>query len=171
MRDNLTSQAEAARLNPMPKAHKQIVEFLDEMRKEFGVLPPKMADRFNSATDSIECLSRAYAFKAVDDEMEDLSLSKMEHSAATLLLSRLGCTVSKEALYDAMYAHKAGDGPNIKIIDIFIWRLRKKLKDHGAPYRIDVTWGIGYKMVDSSDPLPTYINRTYKTSPGRRKVA
>lgn len=52
---------------------------------------------------------------------------------------------SKESLLLALYGHKPdGDMPEIKIIDVFVCKARKKLARFGI--RIDTVWGEGYRL-------------------------
>jgi two-component system cell cycle response regulator CtrA len=38
------------------------------------------------------------------------------------------------------------DEPELKIIDVFICKVRKKLAEAGAPKLIETVWGRGYRM-------------------------
>jgi len=52
--------------------------------------------------------------------------------------------ISKEALLFALYQLRQEE-PELKIIDVFICKLRKKLKPLGIS--IDTVWGRGYRML------------------------
>lgn len=53
--------------------------------------------------------------------------------------------VRKEAIFNALYALRgAGEVPEIKIVDVYVCKLRKKLADRGL--RIETVWGWGYRM-------------------------
>jgi len=73
-----------------------------------------------------------------------------EYQMLELLSLRKGSTLTKEMflnhLYDGM------DEPEIKIIDVFICKLRKKLANasNGKEY-IETVWGRGYSLRDPSD--------------------
>ena len=62
-----------------------------------------------------------------------------------LLSLRKGITVSKEMFLNQLYGGM--DEPEIKIIDVFICKLRKKLADasNGKDY-IETVWGRGYTL-------------------------
>jgi len=51
---------------------------------------------------------------------------------------------SKSRLYNALYGHILNSGPEPKIVDIFICKIRKKF----APHKIEIgtIWGWGYEM-------------------------
>lgn len=74
-----------------------------------------------------------------------------------MLLTRLAEVfprmVSKEALLEWLYQLSADDEPDLKIIDVWICKLRKKLKPLGI--RIDTTWGRGYAL--AADAKPTIV--------------
>lgn len=77
------------------------------------------------------------------------NLTSQEFALFRILLDRGGRTIRKESLLELLYANKAfadGDMPEIKIIDVFICKLRKKL----VPLDIEVgtTWGRGYFLME-----------------------
>jgi two-component system cell cycle response regulator CtrA len=72
-------------------------------------------------------------------------LTCKEYAMLELLSLRKGMTVSKEMFLNQLYAGM--DEPVIKIIDVFICKLRKKLADasNGKDY-IETLWGCGYRL-------------------------
>lgn len=52
--------------------------------------------------------------------------------------------VSKEQLMTAIYSLNVEEEPEIKIIDVYVCKLRRKLKDMG--FKIQTVWGSGYRM-------------------------
>jgi two-component system, cell cycle response regulator CtrA len=75
---------------------------------------------------------------------ETVRLSKKEFSILELLTLRRGTVLTKEAFLSHLYDGK--DEPEIKIIDVFICKLRKKLAEAGANSLIETVWGRGYMM-------------------------
>jgi len=73
------------------------------------------------------------------------------HEAAVLgiLLNRE--VVTKQAMLCGLYSARADDAPNIKIVDVYVCKLRKKL----APFGVEVAthWGVGYSMPAGSKAL------------------
>jgi two-component system cell cycle response regulator CtrA len=55
--------------------------------------------------------------------------------------------MSRQALLEAMYPNNAS-APEMKIIDVFICKIRKKIKPHGMD--IGLSWGKGYFMPPES---------------------
>jgi two-component system cell cycle response regulator CtrA len=51
---------------------------------------------------------------------------------------------TKEAIFGFLYFDMPGDPPDIKIVDMYIHKLRCKLKPFGV--RIDTVWGVGYQL-------------------------
>jgi DNA-binding response OmpR family regulator len=60
--------------------------------------------------------------------------------------------LSKEAALEWLYQFSAeGEEPEIKIIDVFICKARKKLEPIGV--RIDTAWGKGYALAVDRKPV------------------
>ena len=75
-----------------------------------------------------------------------LHLTGKEFQVLEFLALRLGQTVTKEMFLNHLYG--GIDEPELKIIDVFICRLRKKIQAaaNGARY-IETVWGRGYTLV------------------------
>lgn len=74
------------------------------------------------------------------------------HEAKLVLaLSRSrGRIVTKETLMGAVYGGVPDDDwPQLKIIDVFVCKIRAKLTD--APFSIETAWGRGYRFNDHSE--------------------
>lgn len=70
---------------------------------------------------------------------------RLTASEATVFASLYGReSCSKEQLMHALYEPGVDDEPNIKIVDVFICKLRKKLTPYGVA--IETIWGRGYRM-------------------------
>jgi two-component system cell cycle response regulator CtrA len=73
-----------------------------------------------------------------------LRLSPNEYQLVELLVRRHGKPLSREACLSYLYAGK--DQPEIKAIDILVFRLRKKLAAHGVDSLLKNVWGHGFKL-------------------------
>jgi two-component system cell cycle response regulator CtrA len=74
-----------------------------------------------------------------------VSLTSKEFQILVFLASRPGFTLSKEMILDHLYAGM--DEPQLKIVDVFICKLRKKLADvSGGENFISTVWGRGYML-------------------------
>jgi len=58
--------------------------------------------------------------------------------------------LTKEIFLNHLYGGM--DEPEVKIIDVFICKLRKKLADAGAKNVIGTVWGRGYTVRDTAAP-------------------
>ena len=83
--------------------------------------------------------------KTVKVGVTQLHLTGKEYQMLELLGLRRGATVTKEMFLNQLYGGM--DEPDIKIIDVFICKLRKKLTDalNGRNY-IETQWGRGYLL-------------------------
>ena len=75
-------------------------------------------------------------------------LTGKEYSILELLVLRKGMVLTKEVFLNHLYG--GIDEPEMKIIDVFICKLRKKLADAGAPNVIGTVWGRGYMVRDAA---------------------
>lgn len=74
-----------------------------------------------------------------------LKLTVKEYELLQALAMRKGRTVTKESLMSLLYNHESE--PELKIIDVFICKLRKKLAEAlDGENPIDTVWGRGYMM-------------------------
>jgi two-component system cell cycle response regulator CtrA len=94
--------------------------------------------------------------KTVDVEGKAVHLTGKEYQMLELLSLRKGTTLTKEMFLNHLYGGM--DEPELKIIDVFICKLRKKLAEAtGGENYIETVWGRGYVLRDpaSSDkPAP-----------------
>jgi two-component system cell cycle response regulator CtrA len=92
--------------------------------------------------------------KTVDVEGKVVHLTGKEYQMLELLSLRKGTTLTKEMFLNHLYGGM--DEPELKIIDVFICKLRKKLSEatEGDNY-IETVWGRGYVL---RDPVPSVIS-------------
>lgn len=85
--------------------------------------------------------------KTVDVDGLPVHLTGKEYQMLELLSLRKGTTLTKEMFLNHLYGGM--DEPELKIIDVFICKLRKKLTEatDGENY-IDTVWGRGYVLRD-----------------------
>mgnify|MGYP001606827397 CR=1 FL=1 len=77
-----------------------------------------------------------------------IQLSGKEEAMVLLFASSPGRVLSKEVLLTQLYTGGVDDEPEMKIIDVFICKVRRKLEDcHPDAVRfIETVWGRGYRM-------------------------
>ena len=85
--------------------------------------------------------------KAVEVNGQRVHLTSKEYEMLELLWLRKGTTLTKEMFLNHLYG---GMGePELKIIDVFICKLRKKLQAAtGGQSYIETVWGRGYVLRD-----------------------
>jgi len=80
-----------------------------------------------------------------------LHLTGKEYGILELLSLRKGTTLTKEMFLNHLYGGM--DEPELKIIDVFICKLRKKLSTAtGGDNYIETVWGRGYVLRDPAEP-------------------
>jgi len=83
--------------------------------------------------------------KTVDVDGEPVHLTGKEYQMLELLSLRKGMTLTKEMFLNHLYGGM--DEPELKIIDVFICKLRKKLgQANGGENHIETIWGRGYVL-------------------------
>ena len=90
------------------------------------------------------------ASKTVSTNGKPIHLTGKEFAILELLALRKGTTLSKEQFLNHLYGGM--DEPELKIIDVFICKLRKKLADAtGGQDYIGTIWGRGYLLLDPNE--------------------
>ncbi|WP_142416567.1 response regulator transcription factor CtrA [Bartonella massiliensis] len=94
--------------------------------------------------------------KTVEVAGRPVHLTGKEYQMLELLSLRKGTTLTKEMFLNHLYGGM--DEPELKIIDVFICKLRKKLEaiSSNANY-IDTVWGRGYVL---RDPVEENVRKT-----------
>ena len=110
------------------------------------------ADDFISKPfDKMELVARAQAIIRRNLESKELvidsnlvHLTGKEYAILELLVLRKGIVLSKETFLNHLYGGM--DEPEIKIIDVFVCKLQKKLVYYAIVGLISTIWGRGYMM-------------------------
>ncbi|NOG69174.1 response regulator transcription factor CtrA [Roseicella sp. DB1501] len=79
---------------------------------------------------------------------QEIHLTGKEYAILELLTLRKGVVMTKEGFLNHLYGGM--DEPEVKIIDVFICKLRKKLAQAGADNLIGTVWGRGYVLREPS---------------------
>ncbi len=80
-----------------------------------------------------------------------LALTRKEYLVFEFLMRHRGAVLTKDAIVDYVYG-----GPSTrdtKVIDIFIWKLRKKLTQAGVGPLIGTAWGKGFIIAERRDDM------------------
>ncbi len=105
--------------------------------------------------------------RTVDVDGVQVRLTNKEYAILELLAMRKGTVLTKEMFLNHLYS--SVDEPEIKIIDVFVCKLRKKLSEaaSGINY-IETVWGRGYLLKDHEVPNPDII--THQSNPEKIKL-
>ena len=83
-----------------------------------------------------------------------------EYGIIELLSLRKGTTLTKEMFLNHLYGGM--DEPEVKIIDVFICKLRKKIENmNDGESHIETVWGRGYVMRDPQEDAATPLRDKY----------
>ncbi len=103
--------------------------------------------------------------REVSVDSRPVHLTGKEYAILELLVLRKGMVLTKDAFLNHLYGGM--DEPEMKIIDVFICKLRKKLQLVGAGHLISTIWGRGY-MLREEDRLSAGSAET--TMPGSQAI-
>jgi two-component system cell cycle response regulator CtrA len=95
-------------------------------------------------------LDQAAQAAAVDGRT--VRLTRREYDVLEMLLLRRGMVLGKEACMARLYGGE--DGPEARIVDVFVCKLRRKLAAAGAAEILRTVWGVGYA---AEEPGPAAI--------------
>ncbi|HYM31056.1 MAG TPA: response regulator transcription factor [Candidatus Cybelea sp.] len=102
--------------------------------------------------------------KSVEVDGQRLHLTGKEYGMLELLSLRKGTTLTKEMFLNHLYGGM--DEPELKIIDVFICKLRKKLATAtGGENYIETVWGRGYVL---RDPVSAEASQPKRAIGGRK---
>lgn len=82
------------------------------------------------------------ARQAVAVDGRAIRLTRREYDVLEMLMLRRGMVLGKEACMARLYGGE--DGPEARIVDVFVCKLRRKLAAAGAAEILRTVWGIGY---------------------------
>ncbi|MDD3371420.1 MAG: response regulator transcription factor, partial [Alphaproteobacteria bacterium] len=103
--------------------------------------------------------------RTVEVDGTPLHLTGKEYGILELLSLRKGTTLTKEMFLNHLYGGM--DEPELKIIDVFVCKLRKKLATAaGGDNYIETVWGRGYVLRDpqGSDAAATRPSANAQTA-------
>jgi len=105
--------------------------------------------------------------RVVSVEDQPVHLTGKEYGILELLSLRKGTTLTKEMFLNHLYGGM--DEPELKIIDVFVCKLRKKLAQAtGGKHHIETVWGRGYVLRDPVEAPPPVISASIPGNPGIR---
>lgn len=114
-----------------------VLALLDQMRK--AARNPVLV---RDLSDQLEVLVMAYLEPVVDDPVPGVKFTRCQRRIVARLMERIGQTVRRDSLMNAMYFDRPDEEPDIKIVDVLVCQIRKKLKE--SDFEIINDRGIGY---------------------------
>jgi two-component system cell cycle response regulator CtrA len=112
----------------------------------------RRAKGFSQPTLAVGPLNLNLGSREVTVSGKTVHLTGKEYAILELLALRKGVVMTKEAFLNHLYG--GIDEPEVKIIDVFICKLRKKLTQAGAPDLIGTVWGRGYVLREPTQGRP-----------------
>jgi two-component system cell cycle response regulator CtrA len=89
--------------------------------------------------------------RIVEVNGQRVRLTSMEYQLLEWLALRKGMTLTKKMMLNHLYGGM-DRVPKFKIIDVFICKLRRKLRTvTGGPHYIETVWGRGYVLRDPAE--------------------
>jgi two-component system cell cycle response regulator CtrA len=107
--------------------------------------------------------------RTVEVASQPLHLTGKEYGILELLSLRKGTTLTKEMFLNHLYGGM--DEPELKIIDVFVCKLRKKLSSAtGGDNYIETVWGRGYVLRDPQEQPETAPQEEVEVEPQRAQA-
>jgi hypothetical protein len=94
-------------------------------------------------TDQISVLCRAALAPPMPGPWDGHGLTRLETRLMRCLYEHRDRIVAKSAAMDALYFDRPHEEPGIKIVDILVCKIRRKIA--GSDYAIETVWGQGYR--------------------------
>jgi two-component system cell cycle response regulator CtrA len=117
----------------------------------------RRAKGFSQPTLSVGPLTLNLGSREVQVDGRAVHLTGKEYAVLELLTLRKGIVLTKEAFLNHLYGGM--DEPEVKIIDVFICKLRKKLASAGAAELIGTVWGRGYVLREPNGTIRLPLDR------------
>jgi two-component system, cell cycle response regulator CtrA len=117
-------------------------------RRFKGALMDIIECRYKEASLKVNLTTRSVIVNGLS-----IDLTSKERSLMLLFASTPGRVLSKEMILGQLYTGGVNDEPKMKIIDVFIFKLRRKLTDvhPDAAAFIATEWGRGYRLPEQSE--------------------
>jgi DNA-binding response OmpR family regulator len=135
-----------------PRRHSRTLSEITgaEVWVKFENLQFTAAFKERGALNKLALMSADERARGVTVDGKRVALTGKEYAILEMLSLRKGMTLTKEMFLTHLYGGR--DEPELKIIDVFICKLRKKLAAAtGGEHNIETVWGRGYVLRDPQD--------------------
>lgn len=95
-----------------------------------------------------------------------LHFTESERRLLTVLGTRKNRVVDKDTLLSTLYSSETSEA-EIKIIDVFVCKIRTKLRDFAADGHLVTHWGKGYSLQETPVARVSHKSMTTESGPGR----
>lgn len=82
---------------------------------------------------------------------QQVRLSKTENIIVGYLYSHVTNAVAKSTLWEYIYQLEPSDWPSPDVLNVLIFRIRKKIEAIGAPIKIKTVWGFGWVLIQEKE--------------------
>jgi two-component system cell cycle response regulator CtrA len=104
--------------------------------------------------------------RTVEVEGQPVHLTSKEYAILELIAMRKGTVLTKEMFLNHLYG--GIDEPELKIIDVFVCKLRKKLADaSGGTNYIETVWGRGYMLKEFEEEEVAHAAESEASAPAQ----
>lgn len=89
---------------------------------------------------------------------KSVRFTPVQFKLAKFLIDRSPLMAAKDSIYDSVFMDVTGNGPEMKIMDVVICKIRPLLAEIGLV--IETVWGKGYRLVEASPEIGNSIKET-----------
>lgn len=75
-----------------------------------------------------------------------IDASASVHTILAILIRKRNTLVSRTAIWNQLYSDRVDGGPNPKVIDVYVVKIRKIIKQLGLPFVLETVWGAGWVL-------------------------
>lgn len=105
------------------------------------------SEKIFNATYSLEMIFQAHVLPEPDGvAWREYGLTKSQSRLASLLHTKLGQVVTREAMLNGIYFDCPDETAEPKILDVWVMKIRRAITAHRLPFIIESVWGDGYAM-------------------------
>jgi len=117
---------------------------------------------FSQATLTVGGVELHLGSREVRVDGQLIALTRREYAILQLLMLRRNAVQTKGTILDHLY--NGIDEPDIKIVDVFVCKVRKKLAQAGATDLVETVWGRGYMIRDTPGISRHLAGESHRTS-------
>lgn len=79
---------------------------------------------------------------------ESMMLTNTERKYLRIMHKHFGNVVRRDFIYTALYGIRPeSDQPDMTIVKVYICKIKRRLREAQAPYRIESSYGVGWRLL------------------------